>query len=126
MEDLRAVARADVVALTVLGAGVVDLEEELQDVPVGDPLRIEDDLDGLGVAGMVAIGRVLVLAAGVADAGGDHPVAPAKELLHSPETAPGQDRGLGVVPHGCSFPCRSAAHPNPKRRLAPSEPALAM
>jgi hypothetical protein len=29
----------------------VDLEEELQDVPVGDPLGIEDDLDGFRVAG---------------------------------------------------------------------------
>jgi hypothetical protein len=29
----------------------VDLEEELQDVPVGDPLGVEDDLDGLGVPG---------------------------------------------------------------------------
>src|SRR5438094_6225999 len=51
---------------------------------------------------MVAIGRVLVLAAGVAGAGGDHPVALAKQLLHSPETAPGEDRSLGVVPHRAS------------------------
>src|SRR3954453_12293168 len=72
IEDLGAVGRAHVVALTVLGRRVVDLKEELQDVPVGDPLAIEDDLDGLSVAGMIAICRVLVLAAGVADARGDH------------------------------------------------------
>src|SRR3954464_14027125 len=89
IKNLRAMAGADVVALAVLGRRVVDLEEELEDVPVGDPRRVEDDLNGLRVAGMVAIRRVLVLAAGVADAGGDHPVAPAEQFLHSPETAPG-------------------------------------
>ena len=54
VEDLRAVAGADVVALAVLGRRVVDLEEELQDVPVRDALGVEDDLDRLGVAGVVA------------------------------------------------------------------------
>ena len=100
VEDLGPVRGADVVALTVLGRRVVDLKEELEDVPVGDPRGIEDDLDGLGVAGMATIRRVLILAAGVSDAGGDHPVALAKQLLHSPETAPGEDRGLGVIRHG--------------------------
>jgi hypothetical protein len=38
VEDLGAVAGADVVALAVLGRRVVDLEEELEDVPVGDAL----------------------------------------------------------------------------------------
>src|SRR4051794_28924011 len=51
------------------------------------------------MAGMVPIGRVLVLAAGVADARRDHPVALTKQLLHSPETAAGEDRGLGVIRH---------------------------
>ena len=37
----------------------MDLEEELEDVPEGDPLRVEDDFDRLGVTGMVGIGRVL-------------------------------------------------------------------
>ena len=60
VEDLGAVAGADVVALAVLGRRVVDLEEELEDVPVGDALGVEDDLDRLGVTGMVAVGRVVV------------------------------------------------------------------
>jgi hypothetical protein len=87
-EDLGAVVGADVVALAVLGRRVVDLEEELEDVPVGDPRGIEDDLNGLGVAGMVGVGRVLVLAAGVADASGDHPVAVAKQLCISQKQPP--------------------------------------
>jgi hypothetical protein len=48
---------------------------------------------------MVAGGRVLVLPAGVADAGGDDSVAVAQQFLRGPETAPGQDRGLGVLAH---------------------------
>ena len=75
----------------------MDLEEELEDVPVGDALRVEDDLDRLGVAGMVAVGRVLVLPAGVADPGRDDSVALAQQLLDAPEAAAGEDRGLGVV-----------------------------
>ena len=75
----------------------MDLEEKLQDVPVGGPLRIEDDLDRLSVTRMVARGRVVVRPAGVADTGGDDPVAVAWQFLRRPETAPGQDRGLGVL-----------------------------
>src|SRR4051812_40931806 len=74
-EDLRAVAGADVVALAVLGRRVVDLKEELEDVSVGDPLGIEDDLDRLGVTRMVPVGRVVVLPTGVADPGRDDAIA---------------------------------------------------
>src|SRR4051794_35887991 len=52
---------------------------------------------------MVAVGRIVVLAAGVADAGADHAIALAEQLLDAPETASGEDRGLGVVSHGTSF-----------------------
>ena len=100
VEDLRAVVRTAVLPLAVLGGRVVDLEEELQDVPVGDPVGAEDDLDRLGVAGMVPVGRVGVLAAGVSDAGGDDAVPLAKQLLDSPEAPSGEDRSLGVVGHG--------------------------
>src|SRR4051812_47314018 len=98
-EDLRAVAGADVVALAVLGRRVVDLKEELEDVAVGDALGVEDDLDGLGVPRMVPVGRVVVLPTGVADPGGDDPLALAQQLLDAPEAAAREDRGLGVVAH---------------------------
>src|SRR5215470_7840398 len=100
------VLRAGVLALAVPGRRIVDLEEELQDVPVGGPPGIKDDLHRLGMARMVVIGRVLVLPAGVADAGGDHPITVAQQLLHSPETAPGEDRRLGVGCHGAPLPRR--------------------
>src|SRR5215831_13511098 len=96
IEDLGAVVGADQLFAKV---GPVDLEEELQDVPVGGPPGIEDDLDRLGVTCMVAGGRVVVLAAGVPDPGGDDPVAVAQQFLREPETAPREDRGLGVLAH---------------------------
>jgi hypothetical protein len=82
----------------------VDLEEELEDVAVGDALGVEDDLDRLGVTGVVPVGRVVVLAAGVADPGGDDSVAVAQQLLDAPEAASREDGGLGVVVHGVVFP----------------------
>src|SRR5918997_271039 len=100
VEDLGAVAGADVVALAVLGRRVVDLEEELEDLPVGDALGVEDDLDRLGVTGVVPVGRVVVAAAGISDPGRDDPLAVAQQLLNAPETATHEDRGLGVVAHG--------------------------
>src|SRR5215475_1661285 len=96
VEDLGAVVEADHVFAEV---GPVDLEEEFQDVPVGGPPGIEDDLDRLGVTRMVAGGRVVVLAAGVPDPGGDDPVAVVQQFLREPETAPSEDRGLGVLAH---------------------------
>jgi len=94
IEDLGAVVGADKPFAKV---GSVDLEEELEDVAVGGPLGIEDDLDRLGVTRMVVAGWVVVLSAGVANAGGDDSVAVAQQFLRGPETAPGEDRGLDVL-----------------------------
>jgi hypothetical protein len=51
----------------------MDLEEELQKVAVGGLLRIEDDLDRLGVGSVVVVGGVRHVSAGVSDPGGDPP-----------------------------------------------------
>jgi hypothetical protein len=74
----------------------VDLEEELEDVAVGGLLGIEDDLNRLRVARMVAGGRVVVLPARVAGAGRDDSVAAAQQFLRGPETSPGQDLAVLV------------------------------
>src|SRR5258706_8164036 len=58
IEDRRPVARADVAALAVARARVVDLEEELEELTISDARGIEGDLDGFGVSRMVAIGGV--------------------------------------------------------------------
>src|SRR3954453_9636330 len=123
-EDLRAVAGADVVALAVLGRRVVDLEEELQDVAVGDALGVEDDLDRLGVAGMAPVRGVLVLPTGVSDPGGDDSVAMAQQLLDAPEAAAGEDGGLGCVVHGVVFPPKFRS--GPAGIVHPSEAELMM
>jgi hypothetical protein len=66
IEDLQAVVKADPLCTEV---GPVDLEEELQDVPVGGPPGIEDDLNRLCVTRVVVGGRVAGLPARVADSG---------------------------------------------------------
>src|SRR5215475_457703 len=99
VEDGRPVAGPEVVALPVERGGVVDLEEELEQVPVGDLLRIEDDLDGLGVGAMVAVGGVRHVAAGVTDPGREHAGTLADEVLHSPEAPAGQDGLLSLAAH---------------------------
>jgi ATP-dependent helicase Lhr and Lhr-like helicase len=99
VEDGRPVARADVIALPVLRGRVVDLEEELQQVPVGQLVRLEDDLQGLRVRAVVPVGGVGHVPAGVTDPGRDHAGELADEILHSPEAAAGQDGLLGLVAH---------------------------
>src|SRR5690606_18089404 len=91
IEDRRAVAGAYIVALPVLRARVVDLEEEFQKVPVAGLLRVEDDLDRLGMGAMVTVGRVLDVAAAIADARRDHARKAADEILHAPEASTRQD-----------------------------------
>jgi hypothetical protein len=95
-EDRRAVARSDVVALTVHRRRVVDLEEEREDVAVRGLRRVEDDLDSLGVTRVLTIGRVIVASARVADAGVQHARLAADQVLHAPEAAAREDGGLGA------------------------------
>jgi hypothetical protein len=105
IEDGRPVAGPDVVALAVQRGRVVDLEEELQQVPVGEPVRVEDDLDRLGVAAVVPVGRVRHVAAGVADPGRQDAGELADEILHAPETAAGEDGLFGrhdALPVSCA------------------------
>src|SRR5262249_51415150 len=99
-EDRRAVTGADEVFAKV---GPVELEEKLQQLPIGDPLRVEGDFGRLGVAGIVLLGGVIVLTAGPSHAGGDDSIAVTQQLLHDPEASPREDSGLGAVAHGLAF-----------------------
>src|SRR5260221_1062501 len=58
VEDRRPIAAADVIALPVARAGVMNLEEEFEDLPIADARRIKSDLDSLGVLALVSIGGV--------------------------------------------------------------------
>ena len=49
IEDGRAVLRASVHALAILGCGIVHLVEELEQGGILDFLRVEDHLKGFGV-----------------------------------------------------------------------------
>src|SRR3981081_2706336 len=90
VEDGRPVAEPDVVSLTVLRRRIMDLVEELQQLPVADLLGIEHDLDGLGVSSVVAVRGVSHVTARVAHPGGDHTLVLADQILHTPKTATGQ------------------------------------
>ena len=98
-EDRGAVLRADVVALLIRRGRIVQAEEEVEDVVVRDLRRIEDDLDGLGVAGAAAlhvlVARIRERAAGVTDRGVDHAGQFADQLLDAPEAAASERGGLG-------------------------------
>jgi len=102
VEDRRAIACADIVALAVACRRIMNLEEEYQQIAVADRLRIEHDLDRLGVAAMIAIGGVGHLTAGVADAGGYYAGIAADQILHTPEAAAGKH---------CAFGCHGLAPP---------------
>src|SRR5688572_14546833 len=90
VEDCRAIAGPDVVPLAVARARIVNLEEELEDLSVADPRRIEDDFDRFGMCSMIAIGCVGRVAACVADARRENAVVTAKEILHAPEATAGE------------------------------------
>src|SRR4030095_9376031 len=81
--------RADIVALAILRRRIVDLEEELEDLPEADPFRIEVDLDRFGVVAVITVRRVRRVAARVPDARLDHARILAKEILHAPEATAG-------------------------------------
>src|SRR5471032_74707 len=101
VENRRAVAAAEVVTLTVLGARIVDLEEEFQQFAEADHGRVEDDFQRFGVAAVVAVGGVLDVAAAVADAAGDDAGPFADQILHAPKAAAGE---YGTFcSHGISF-----------------------
>src|SRR6185437_13848366 len=93
------IAHAQIVALAVFRAWIVDLEEEFQKLAIADLLRIEIDLDRFGMGAVVAIGRVRHIAAGVADPRGDHAGITADQILHAPETAAGENRAFGGYGH---------------------------
>src|SRR5262245_4437207 len=74
--DCRAVLRADIIALTHALGRVMRLEEDLEQLLVADPLRVEHHHHRLGMAGLAGaqllIGRVRRLTTHIADGGDPH------------------------------------------------------
>src|SRR5580704_3172960 len=95
IENRRAVARAQIVSLPVARRGIVNLEEEFQNAPIADFGGIENDFDRFGVGAVIAIGGVGHVAARIADARRHDAVVAAKEILHAPEAAAGENGPFG-------------------------------
>src|SRR5215469_12822860 len=91
IKNRRTIARAPIIALTVERGGIVDLEEELQHGPEARLCGIEDDLDRLGMAFVIAVSCILHRTASVANACRNHTGLLADQVLHAPETASGQN-----------------------------------
>ena len=109
IEDRRAIARSDVVALPVERRRVVDLEEELEQIPVRGLLGIEADLDRLRVHVVVAVGRVGNLSPRVSDPRGENARSLPEEILHPPEAPSGENCLLDCSGHPASLRrCRFA------------------
>jgi len=49
IENGRAVAQSAIIALTIQGGWIVNLEEELEKFSIADPLGVEDDFDRFSV-----------------------------------------------------------------------------
>jgi hypothetical protein len=66
----------------------VHLEEELQELAVGKDSRAEHDLDGLGMRSVVAVGRLVDVASGVADSARDNPCRLPDQVLYAQKQPP--------------------------------------
>ncbi len=101
IEDDRAVLRADVGALPVLGGRIVDREEHIQEVAVGDHRGIEADLHHLGVAGAAAadllVARMVDVAAGIAGHYALDPLEILEHRLQAPEAPATKGGELATV-----------------------------
>src|SRR5215211_8125012 len=98
-EHSGAVLAADVPALAVASGGIVALPERVEQLLVGDRVRVILHLDGLGMASAAAadplVRRILDLAARVTHGRTGHARQCAESGLDSPETSGGKGCGLG-------------------------------
>ncbi len=95
VEDSGTVLRPHIRALTVEGGGVMDGEEDVQQVGKGDDGRVESDFDDLGVAGetgaYLLVGGVGFVPAGVAGDDIGNAVDLVEDGFEAPEASAGQD-----------------------------------
>src|SRR5439155_26236754 len=77
----------------------MNLKEELQQLAIADLLRIENDLDCLGVSAVFAIRRIGDITAGVPDPRGNHAGVTSYKILHTPKAAAGEHGTFGRSSH---------------------------
>jgi hypothetical protein len=75
----------------------VVLPEELEQIPERDAFRIELDLDGLGVVTEVAVGRLVLRPAGVADARAEDTGETPEPGVRTPESPEGERSDLHAI-----------------------------
>jgi hypothetical protein len=87
-------------ALAVEGGGVVDGEEDAEELAVGDAGGVEDDFYGFGVVGGfggdLVVGGGAGFASGVAGGGFEDSLDALEDGLRAPEAASGEDSGFTV------------------------------
>src|ERR1700722_15665245 len=89
IKDRGAITGSTVVSLPIQCGWIVNLKEELQQLAVAQLLRVKDDLYGLGMGAMIAIGGVGNIPAAVSDARRDYTRVAAQQVLHAPKAATG-------------------------------------
>src|SRR5690606_16275929 len=131
VEDRRPVLCADVGALTVEGRRVVDREEDVEQIAIGDYGGIELYADDRPVAGAAAanlvVRRLLDVPARVAGFDGVNAAQVVEHGLQAPEAAAGENGGLTRITHFAlrgTGPCNMAAWREPRKgRAAGALPA---
>src|SRR6202012_721604 len=100
VKNWGAIAQAAIISLPVQGGRIVNLEKKFQQFAVAHDLRVENDLDRLGVRAVIAIGGIFHIAAGIADARGYHAGIEEKQILNAPEAATCENCAFGWYGHG--------------------------
>ena len=89
--DATPVLSAPIVPLPVEGGGIHPVEQNSQQLLVGDQLRVEEHLDGLGMTGVsvadVFVSWVLLGSGSVSHHAAHHTRHPLEGELDSPETS---------------------------------------
>ena len=72
IEDSRTIAGSPVIALPVPCRRIMDLKEEFQELSIGKPLGVKDNLDSFGMRAVVSISRVRHVTSRVTNPRGNH------------------------------------------------------
>jgi hypothetical protein len=90
-EDGRTDAAPNLVALPVHCHWIVDLEEELQEIPERKGVGVKDNVYRLSVIAQVDFGRMRGISTGVSHPGRDDPGLTTQQLLGAPVAPAGKD-----------------------------------
>lgn len=94
IKDGGAILAAHIRALTVKRGWIVEVEKDVQQVFIGDPVGVKGQMDGFGMTGGIAanfaVGGVVRMPAGVAYFGINNTVLFAKACFYTPEATGGE------------------------------------